>query len=388
MKVDYSKYLDRIKFWKSTIENVKDFTGTSPPSVFVGKAFYPKIYVGLLSPPRHDENAMVLDSPEKWYEQRASIDQVLNYRGQMVYSRFKTVSIKPTSGKLIDVLQEVAMSKSQADVEISLKKNPRFEFSFSKYSAPVGNPAPMEKARLTENPKVDIKVEKAVGDSDLKAAEAVSYLYRHVPVSNIQKIFSVGLLGVPMQRKFVPTRWSITSVDSIISQYLIDRIKSYQELDDFRLFSNTYLGNHFEVLLIPGPWRFEVIEAWNMAKPSLSQDWEDYWGRKDYASQVAGGYYSVRLAVSEFLDKIKRQASVLVLREVYDEYDSPLGVWVVREASRGCFNNSHASFSDINSALVGVSNRMKINSKTFFHKSEILKRIFYQRSLRSFINRP
>ena len=56
MKVDYGKVADKVKFWKKTIESVKDFTGSSPPAVFVGRAFYPKVYVGILAPPQHQAN--------------------------------------------------------------------------------------------------------------------------------------------------------------------------------------------------------------------------------------------------------------------------------------------------------------------------------------------
>ena len=75
---------------------------------------------------------------------------------------------------------------------------------------------------------VDFKIDKVHQDTDLNATEAVNYLYHEgIPVSKIQKTFSVGSLGVRGLRKLVPTRWSITAVDNMISLNLIEKIKKF-----------------------------------------------------------------------------------------------------------------------------------------------------------------
>jgi len=51
---------------------------------------------------------------------------------------------------------------------------------------------------------------------------------------HIRRIFSAGLLSQKSNRRFVPTRWSITAVDDIFSKALIKEIKKFQEIDDFR----------------------------------------------------------------------------------------------------------------------------------------------------------
>ncbi|MCJ2512669.1 MAG: hypothetical protein LN409_04900, partial [Candidatus Thermoplasmatota archaeon] len=55
--------------------------GSSPPSVFVGRLGYPKVYVGPMVPPIHG-NTEILDLPEKWLNK--SIDDIINYRFQLV----------------------------------------------------------------------------------------------------------------------------------------------------------------------------------------------------------------------------------------------------------------------------------------------------------------
>jgi len=386
MKVDYSKVADKVKFWRQVIENAKDFTGSSPPGIFVGRAFYPKIYVGILAPPQHQDSA-ILDFPEKWYEEKASIEQILNYRGQLIYSRFKTSSVKRPFGKLVDVTQELAMAKKPADVEIHLKKNPRFTFSFDGFAQPIGNPAPIDSAVLAENPSVEHRVDYIISDQDLKAQNAVVELYQHdLPVSRIQKIFSAGLLGLPIQRKFVPTRWGITAVDDILGKILLEKIKDYQEVNEILLFQNEYLANHFEILLIPGNYQFEFIECWDLNKPviTISSDYESYFGRKDYASHTHGGYYAARIAALEYLDKIKRQATALVVREIKPEYYADVGVWKVRETVRDAFNKPCEKFDSVGQAVKRICERMVIGNR-WMMKSELLKTLKEQNKITKYL---
>lgn len=386
MKIDYSKVTDKTKFWKQVIENVKDFTGTSPPSIFIGRHSYPKIFVGILSPPQLQENAEILDSPEKWYEQKASIDQILNYRGQMIYSQFSS-DVKRPKGKLVDVLQELAISKKSADVEINLMKNPKFNFTFSDWFAPVGNPAPLVNAKLVTNPVVERKVDYLISDHDIKAQQAVSELYKHnLPVSRIQKIFSAGLLGLPIQRKFVPTRWSITAVDDIIGKILTEKIKTYQEIDEIFLFRNNYLANYFEILLIPGIYQYELIEAWDVdkSKPMLGSDYEPQLGRKEYANVTGGAFYAAKLSIMEYLEKIKRQAAILVVREVRPEYYAPVGVWKIRETVKDAFNKPYEKFDSIEQAIKSICGRLIIKEKWII-ESKLLRTLKEQTKIKQFL---
>ncbi len=388
MKVDYSKYIDKVKFWKQTIENAKNFTGTSPPSLFVGRAFYPRVFVGLLSPPQHKENAEVLDSPEIWYKQQANISQILNFRGQMIYSRFRS-AVKQPQGKLIETTQEVAMAKNPADIEVELRKQPKFRMIFDSWAQPVGSPALVESVRLTENPHVESKVDYVTSDNDLKAQNAVSELYRHgLQVSRIQKIFSAGLLGTKLQRKLVPTRWSITAVDDLVGKSIVEKVKDYQEISEFMLFSNEYLGNHYEILLIPGTYQYELIESWtnDFGVPTLSADYERYWLRESYATGTHGAFYAGRLAVAEFLEKIKRQAAVLIVREISPEYDIPVGIWQLRETVRGAFNKSYEKFDNLESAVQKICERVRVGNK-WKVKSLLLRDLRNQNTLTSFLKR-
>ncbi|MGC9192734.1 MAG: Nre family DNA repair protein, partial [Thermoplasmata archaeon] len=190
--------------------------------------------------------------------------------------------------------------------------------------------------------------------------------------------------GVKNERKMVPTRWSITATDDIIGKELIKDVKNFSLLEDYRVFYNNYVGNTFYILLIPRIWSFEMIELWQRGSFYASEnvgdgDFEDYNGRKSYASNVEGAYYSARLAVLEYLKKIQRQASVLVYREISPEYSIPLGVWVIRESVRDAMNLEHRTFESLGEAMSYVNNR--ITGKNLFKKSNLITRIKTQRTL-------
>ena len=64
-----------------------------------------------------------------------------------------------------------------------------------------------------------------------------------IEISKIQKCFSVGMLG--KKRKLVPTKWSITATDDIISKSLVLQILDFGLIDSCRVFSHDHLGNMF-----------------------------------------------------------------------------------------------------------------------------------------------
>ncbi|MEM4230753.1 MAG: hypothetical protein QXF25_02670, partial [Candidatus Pacearchaeota archaeon] len=243
--------------------------------------------------------------------------------------------------------------------------------------------APLKKIRLESNPKVEKKVDYLVNDTDVKAEVAIQELYNsNIQISNIIKVLSAGLLGLGFNRKLVPTRWAITATDDTISKILLDKIRLFPEISEFLLFNSDYLGNHYEFLLLPDKFSFEVLEAkmpgsvWNPnlhAKLYIAQDYENFGGRKEYASNVTGAYYANRLALAEYLNKIKKQAACLVMRECRPEYYAPCGVGILREASRSAFSKKPEKFQTIQQAFQAAQTRMRLPISLFQEKSWLIK---------------
>src|SRR5207237_10321012 len=107
------------------------------------------------------------------------------------------------------------------------------------------------------------RTEKAVYEGDLVADDAVLQLYRDgIVVTRIQRAFSLGMFGENKRRKLVPTRWSITAVDSNLSLRLMARVRQHPLIDKYRVYKYTYLDNTYVRNLTPESGRFEWIEAW------------------------------------------------------------------------------------------------------------------------------
>lgn len=386
------KILLRLKKFQPRVK--LEFSG-SAPDIFVGSYRYPRVFTGILAPEEYGSTEK-LSMPESWFKEQASIEQIMQYRSQLVYSRFQTDIKRNRNNRFKEVMQEVALASKPVATEFKLKKKPLVRFQLDLHMPIVGNPAPLKQARLEENPHVERKTDYVTSDYDLKATEAVSDLYKaNIAVSNIIKVLAAGLLGLKFQRKLVPSRWATSSVDSIISNNLLNKIRNHDWIDKFYVFYDEYLGNHYEILLIPRELSFEVIEAkmpdsvWNPqgVQTWVAQDYEGYWGRKDYAAQVTGAYYSNRLAAAEYLSKIKRQASVLVLREVREEYYIPCGVGILREASRNAFNKKPERFSTLRGALQIIQKRLKLPVSVFTGKSKLLAEFKKQKRLSDFIKK-
>jgi len=364
---------------------IKEFFYGSAPNVFVGRHGYPNLNVGFLAPVEIKDST-IYDSPREWRKQDFDQKTVLALRQELVNSRFKT-NIKG-SVKFLDYAKEVGMAEKPVEIEVNIK-NTRQGFEVSPFVAPMGPRAELKRISITSNPKIGHAVERVVSDNEYKATSALAELYdKHYDENFLTKLLSTGNLGLKTERKLVPTRWAITAVDDTISKHLIDEIKSFQESEAIAFF-NGYFGNYFLVMFFPGEWSYELIEIMVGKNPSVTTDYEPYSGRKEYVTETAGGYYAVRLAVCEKLREMQRQASVLVLRFITDEYELPLGVWVVREASRKSVSSKPLKFADkdlmINYAKAVAKRRFNLDIDDIIKKSRLLDKMNNQKKLTGFL---
>ncbi|MHA1365886.1 MAG: hypothetical protein ACTSP5_05670 [Candidatus Heimdallarchaeota archaeon] len=237
-------------------------------------------------------------------------------------------------------------------------------------------------------------LERAFCDTDLKAADAVSSLYKNdVRLSSIQRAFSVGSFGIEDKRKLVPTRWSITAVDSMLSKEYMEVIKQYPTINEFRVYESNYLDNLFQIILLPENWNYECIEAWypgtiwNPFDKNIQMfgDWESYKGRTTYA-KIGGCYYAARLAVNDLLMKERRQAGVCILREIRPGYIMPVGVWNVRENVRNALRQQPHKFNTFNEVLSHISNRFNIPLDVWKRNSKVITDTLQQKKITDYFN--
>ncbi|MBI4014941.1 MAG: hypothetical protein HY365_03220, partial [Candidatus Aenigmarchaeota archaeon] len=299
---------------KSAVEKMGDSFFGSAPSIFVGRAGYPNVFVGPLASLRYDEKQ---ESPSEWFGK--GYYDIINMRSMMLRTKYRH-SVYGES-RFTEMNREIAMSAKPADVELSFRSKPGFHVALSSYVQPMGPSVTIDKASLAGNVRISPKIEKIVTD-ELKAAEALNALYESgVDVYKGTTILSSGALGVA--KKLVPTRWSITASDDTIGKHLIAKIREMPPLERCLVYESTYMDNHFIVVLLPGPWEFENFEAWSPGSNwsfsnavEIAEEYEPFYGRTAYAEKEAGGYYASRLGVTEGIVKLDRQCKAVVFREI------------------------------------------------------------------------
>ncbi len=364
--------------------------GSTPPAVFVGRIGYPKVSIGPMIPPYHGDTE-ILDTPELWMGK--SIDDIINYRFSLIRGKLRSHIFEAREpARLLDTLQELAMSERPAETEATFRRKPRRILVLSDDSQPFGPSAPL-KSFKTSHVSVDRRIEKSFYDRDLKASEAITSLYKSgVLVTRIQRSLSLGMFGVSARRKLVPTRWAITAVDSTVSLKLVDEIKQFPTSDEYLVYTFRNIGNIYTAVLFPEKWSFEWIEAWfprtfwnpSGSKPELMGDFESYEGRTTYAS-VGGCYYSARLALAEKLKRERRQASGLILREIHPDYILPVGVWNVRESLRTMLKTKPTRFDTFEKALSQALKTLTIPLKSWAESSRIIREVLSQRKLTEYL---
>ncbi|MEM3046903.1 MAG: hypothetical protein QW057_07480, partial [Candidatus Bathyarchaeia archaeon] len=288
--------------------------------------------------------------------------------------------------RLLATLQETAMASKPAETEVWFTKEPRPGLFLSPRAAPLGPSAPLERLRLAENPSVSKAVEYVVSDRDLRAAQAAVRLFEAgIPVTQVTRLLSVGLLGVQRQRRLVPTEWSITAVDDLLSRALHRRVLDYPQVNEFMLFGAQGFDNNVQVLLMPSPWMFEALEAWlTTSSPTVGSDYELTWGRATYAQNLAGAYYAARLPILEYLERTRRQAAALAFLEVGAGW-IPVGVWRLRELCREALRQPPLRLETLDESLRALSGRLRLPLARWTQVSRLLGLRRRQRGLEAYL---
>ncbi len=367
-------YLPRLKI------NPDSVFGLSPPSIFVGRYGYPKVFAGPLVS-ENEENHIVSDTSNLYGK---DLNFILQHTSSLLRVSLR-VDVRKPKGRLVDATQEISMSIKPLDTEVKVEKiemSPNLDTFFH----PTGPRIVPRKIDVVDNPTIPRKVDNFV-EERLKAERAVIELYKYgFSVDYLQRLLSSGTLGT--NKKLVPTRWSITAVDDIIGRNLLQKIRNYDTIDSIEYYSNSFMGNEFHILLIPGVWEYEMLESWLKGaiyapdSTVVGEDYESYRGRRDYASNITGAYYAARLAIIEHLFFRRKQSRVLIYREITPDYKLPLGVWVIREAVRHALLKKPVIFESIDEAVKYALKRTKV--KKWKEKSKILYNLKHQQTLDAF----
>ncbi len=394
LKFEAIKKISEANFKVRDLSKISMINSLSPPSVFIGSRLkYPEINVGILSPLEKDENAWIFDDAKFWAENNFQISEILQIRNSLLNSRFRTkVTDARMNKKFLEIIKDVAVASNPVEIEVELKNRIQSSTEKDKILTPLGMNVEFEKAKIIGNVSVNRHLDKIISDDEMKTSESMKILYENnFDEYSLSKILSVGVLGLKKDRRLVPTRWSITASDDIIGKQLLKKVREYKWLEDYELFYEEFMGNQYIILMFPNIWSFELFElyfpgsSWNPSEEiKASTDFEGFEGRKNYAFNTAGGYYATRLPILKYLDSIKRQASVLVIRLETPSYWAALGVWVVRESVKKALAKKikFSSKQELIESAKGISKRKyNFDAENILKMSKLMKNINLQRNL-------
>jgi DNA repair protein NreA len=390
--VEIKKKLEKnwIRFIKdnSAKLSLDTIDGSSPPSVFVGSYGYPKVRIGPMIPPLHGDTT-ILDRTELWTGK--GIEEIANYRLSLVLGTMN-VNINDISSRYLENMQELAMSERPAESEATFEKKPlanvemQKELRLDHEATPFGPAAPLRTFKVSSL-SVDQRIEAVYYDTDLRAADAMMKLYRHrVEMSIIHRVLSMGMLGVKKKRKLVPTRWSISATDDIISGMLVKEIKMNPTIDLFEVTKYSHLANYYSVILIPSDiWSFEMIESWFTSRGQMATGSDNEDARAlNHNPTIAGAYFAARLAVAEQLARRHKRAAAIVLREIHPKYVMPLGVWQIRQGVREALKKPPQKFERFDDAISFACSNMSMSKNEVVQKSWLWKSFKNQTKISDF----
>ena len=369
------KLTERIKM--SSVDVGKDLDGSTPPSVFIGRWSYPKVYAGPMMVPQLGDT-YIMDSPEQWIANNKSQEDIITYRMNLVRGK-QLIDIKDVENPFVEKLQDISLASKSIDSEATFGSKP-VGASFNEEITPHGPSAIIEKFDI-DAVRWDKQLEKSFYDTDLKARDAVMNLHnKDVPFSAMQKAFSVGAFGLKKNRKLVPTRWSITACDSTIADNLLKEVRHYPIMDTHRVYEFSSLNNYYAIILTPTEWQYEWFEAFIKVlggEEMMFSDYETNSNKTEY-SCVGGCYYSAKMAVLDKLAKLKLQSGVIILREAYSGY-IPLGVFNVRENIKFAMNGDFKEFESLKEALVYCGTKLQIPISKYVKQSNLLKELLHSK---------
>ncbi|NLV25753.1 MAG: hypothetical protein GXY48_01070 [Methanomicrobiales archaeon] len=379
-KSEYLRTLTASTMQSQSVQVGTELDGSSPPSIFIGSAGYPKVYAGPLLTTEHGDTG-IYDRPELWIPTRTSQEEIMRYRLNMVRGK-RLVDTTDISSRFVSQLQEIVLSDTSVESEAAFHEIPT-GFSLSEDHAPFGPSASIQ--TLSCDPvRWNQRLEKVFYDTDLRASEAIVRLHQEkIPFSTIQKAFCAGTMGNGKKRHLVPTRWSITAVDSTLANSMYNQVKKFSPIDTWRVHEFNSLHNRYAVILTPTGWQYEWTEAFIRVlrdEELIFSDSEIKKPKTEY-SLVGGCFYSCKMAVLEALLREKKQAGAIVIREANQGY-VPLGVFNVRENVRNAMSSEGTEFETLKEAFSHVSQSMTLPADRYIKSGRVLRSLLKEQQTR------
>ena len=116
-KTTKNAYLEKLteKIKMNSVDVGKDLDGSTPPSVFIGRWSYPKVYAGPMMVPQLGDT-YIMDSPEQWIANNKSQEDIITYRMNLVRGK-QLIDIKDLENPFVEKLQDISLASKSIDSE-------------------------------------------------------------------------------------------------------------------------------------------------------------------------------------------------------------------------------------------------------------------------------
>ena len=123
-KTTKNAYLEKLteKIKMNSVDVGKDLDGSTPPSVFIGRWSYPKVYAGPMMVPQLGDT-YIMDSPEQWIANNKSQEDIITYRMNLVRGK-QLIDIKDVENPFVEKLQDISLASKSIDSEATFGSKP------------------------------------------------------------------------------------------------------------------------------------------------------------------------------------------------------------------------------------------------------------------------
>ena len=124
MKTTKNAYLAKLteQIQMKSVKVGKNLEGTTPPSVFIGRWSYPKVYAGPMMSNQMGDTS-IMDAPESWIGENKTQEEIINYRMNLVRGK-QLIKIDDLENPFVEKLQDISLASKSTDAEANFKKRP------------------------------------------------------------------------------------------------------------------------------------------------------------------------------------------------------------------------------------------------------------------------
>lgn len=333
------EFYEEIKKYQSKFKPTKELTGFGSTAL-VGEKNYPQLKIHNVS--NEDKDSSFLKNSDFV---KKDYSEIIKSKAKNVLGSTNPIYIKKSNNRITDEITEIY--KSKTEVEFVSKFDSELKFNkpvFSNMIGTLGTKNELTKIEVNDNISISKQIETHT-QGETKSKNAIIELYeKGFNESQIINLLSLGQFGISINKKLVPTKWTITAYDKAISDHLLNEVSKYKIIENYEIYNYFDKGNNFLVLLIPDTFSFELFEKGDNFEAS---DYVDYRNKLKYDEpKTAGAFYAGRIGILENLKIRKKQALIIIIRLI-NNYEIPLGVVFVRESIREAMKKRIEKFNNL-----------------------------------------